>query len=83
MDIFDQLDAVGVFEGDVHDDQAGLARFNHFDRLVAVFGFGADAQVGFAVNDLGEPFAHQGMIVDQQNARALAQFAGQAACCGA
>ena len=43
---------------------------------MAVFGFTADGQVGFAIDDFGEAFAHQGMAINQQNAPALPGSAG-------
>jgi hypothetical protein len=45
---------------------------------MAFFGFPADSQVGFAIDDFGQAFAHQGVVINQQDARALLGSSGSA-----
>src|SRR5581483_1899321 len=68
MDIFDELDTIGVPKREIHNYQLWLPRFDRFNRLGAVFGFSAHYQVRFTVDDLRQPLPDHGMVVHQQDA---------------
>src|SRR5947207_1023707 len=66
FEILHQFDAVATFEADVDDGDVGVQSACGFECVRRILGFAADHHVGFEIDQLSQPFAENGMIIDQQ-----------------
>ena len=69
LDVADQLQAATAFERQVDDGQVGLALGDGLKGLGGGPSLRADGQVGLPVDVLGQPLAHDGVVVDDQDPR--------------
>ena len=68
-DVFDQLQAVAGFKGQVHDGHVGRGGRDGPDRFGRVFDLCADRQVRLLCDELGDAQTHNRLVFDEQNFR--------------
>ena len=73
-DALDQLQPAHARHRQVDDGQADALPAQAFQRLEAAAGFDDLPMVGHRLEDAAQPLAHDGVVVDQQQARAVARF---------
>ena len=67
MNFLDEINAARVLEGDIHNDHV---RFQVVDRLqsaLIIFGFPADEQIVFLIDELRKTMPEDGMIIDNED----------------
>src|SRR5215831_8381600 len=65
--VFDKFQPTGPFQSDVYYCQIGGGASNYFYRLLGIFSFSTDLHIQLMINQLGEPFSKQRMVVDDNN----------------
>jgi hypothetical protein len=63
-----RLDAVELRHADVHQDDVGAGGLDQPQRLLAVARFADDRHVVLGLDDHSEPRAHEGLVVDDEDA---------------
>ncbi len=66
-----RLDAAGRREREVHEDDVRRRLERPIDRAARVVGLADDLEVVFLAEDVGNPDAKEGVVVDDQDPRSL------------
>ena len=67
LEVLDQLQSVRRLKGNIGDYNVGLRLLDFFESLLSVFGLATNGHVAFALDQLCEPLADQGMIIDKKD----------------
>ena len=67
LEALDELDAGTFLERDVHDGHVGLVRGDALHGAGRILRLAADDEVGLLVDQVGQPFAHQRMVVHEKD----------------
>ena len=62
-----QFETVGTDKGDVNDEDVRLLNANGMQGRRCLLGFATYRQIGFTVNELCQPLAHNGMIINHEH----------------
>ena len=64
-DFLDQLDTAAILERDIHNRNIRLHLIKSRERLLKIFGFATDGEVGLFVDELTESLADNRMVINE------------------